>query len=84
MVDAVQDHCPVLEDGGIRRGTDVIKALAPGAKAVLVDRPVVYGFANAGAAGAAHVLRLLLDELRAAMALCGKHQISDVNRTFIF
>ena len=50
---------------------DVLKALALGANAVLVGRPVAHGLANAGAAGAAHVLRLLLDELLAAMALCG-------------
>ena len=84
VVDAVQGRCPVLVDGGIRRGTDVIKALALGAQAVLVGRPVVYGLANAGAAGAAHVLRLLLDELRAAMALCGKREIAELDRSLIF
>ncbi len=62
---------PVLVDGGIRRGTDVLKAMALGASAVLVGRPVLHGLANAGAAGVAHVLRLLRDELEIAMALCG-------------
>jgi 4-hydroxymandelate oxidase len=62
---------PVLVDGGIRRGTDVLKAMALGANAVLVGRPYVYGLANAGAVGVAHVLRLLRDELEIAMALCG-------------
>ncbi len=62
---------PLLVDGGIRRGTDVLKALALGAQAVLVGRPVAWGLANAGAVGVAHVLRLLRDELEVAMALCG-------------
>lgn len=71
IVDAVADALPVLVDGGIRRGTDVLKALALGAQAVLVGRPVLWGLANAGALGVAHVLRLLCDELEIAMALCG-------------
>lgn len=62
---------PLLADGGIRRGTDVLKAIALGATAVLVGRPVLWGLANAGAAGVAHVLRLLRDELEIAMALTG-------------
>jgi 4-hydroxymandelate oxidase len=62
---------PVLADGGIRRGTDVLKAFALGATAVLVGRPVLWGLANAGAAGVAHVLRLLRDELEVSMALTG-------------
>ena len=71
IVQAVAGACPILVDGGIRRGTDVLKAIALGAQAVLVGRPCVYGLANAGAVGVAHVLRLLLDELEIAMALCG-------------
>jgi len=71
IVDAVGDRLPVLVDGGIRRGTDVLKAIALGARAVLLGRPYVYGLANAGAAGVAHVLRLLRDEFEIAMALCG-------------
>jgi len=71
VVEAVQGRVPVLVDGGIRRGTDVLKAMALGASAVLVGRPVVWGLANAGAVGVAHVLRLLRDELEIAMALCG-------------
>ena len=62
---------PLLVDGGIRRGTDVLKAVALGANAVLIGRPYIYGLANAGALGVAHVLRLLRDELEMAMALCG-------------
>lgn len=71
VVQAVGDALPVLVDGGIRRGTDVLKAMALGASAVLVGRPIVHGLANAGALGVAHVLRLLRDELEIAMALCG-------------
>jgi 4-hydroxymandelate oxidase len=71
IVQAVQGMIPVLVDGGIRRGTDVLKALALGASAVLLGRPYLYGLANAGAIGVAHVLRLLRDELEIAMALCG-------------
>ena len=68
---------PVLVDGGIRRGTDVLKAMALGASAVLVGRPAVHGLAHAGAAGVAHVLRLLRDELEVAMALTGCKTLAD-------
>lgn len=71
MAQAVQGQVPLLVDGGIRRGTDVLKAMALGASAVLVGRPVLHGLANAGATGVAHVLRLLRDELEIAMALTG-------------
>ena len=71
IADAVGGGLPLLVDGGIRRGTDVLKAAALGARAVLVGRPVVWGLANAGAVGVAHVLRLLQDELEIAMGLSG-------------
>ena len=71
IADAVGGSLPLLVDGGIRRGTDVLKALALGASAVLVGRPYIFGLANAGALGVAHVIRLLRDELEIAMALCG-------------
>ena len=71
IAEALAGDLPLLVDGGIRRGTDVLKAIALGARAVLVGRPYVYGLANAGALGVAHVLRLLRDELEIAMALCG-------------
>jgi 4-hydroxymandelate oxidase len=76
--EAVGNALPLIVDGGIRRGTDVLKALALGASAVLVGRPYVYGLANAGAMGVAHVLRLLRDELEIAMALCGCRTLADV------
>lgn len=78
IVQAVQGACPVLVDGGIRRGTDIVKALALGAQAVLVGRPILHGLANAGATGVAHVLRLLLDEFMAAQALCGIDRLADL------
>ena len=62
---------PVLVDGGIRRGTDVLKALALGARAVLLGRPYVYALAVAGAHGVAHTLKLLRDEFEIAQALTG-------------
>ena len=71
MAQAIQGQVPLLVDGGIRRGTDVLKAMGLGASAVLVGRPVLHGLANAGATGVAHVLRLLRDELEMAMALTG-------------
>ncbi len=75
---AVAGRVPLLLDGGLRRGTDVLKALALGASAVLVGRPVVYGLAAGGAYGVAHVLRLLRDELEIAMALSGCRTLADI------
>lgn len=61
----------VLVDGGLRRGTDLFKALALGADAALIGRPALYGLAHAGARGTAHVLRLMRDEFEMTLALCG-------------
>lgn len=80
LADAVGGALPLLVDGGIRRGTDILKALAQGARAVLVGRPVLWGLGTAGAAGAAHVLRLLRDELELAMAQCGVGSIEAAGR----
>ena len=77
IAQAVGAELPLLVDGGIRRGTDVLKAIALGALAVLVGRPVLHGLANAGASGVAHVLRLLRDELEMAMALTGCRTLAD-------
>lgn len=79
IVQAVGGALPVLADGGIRRGTDVLKAIALGASAVLIGRPAIWGLANAGAAGVAHVLRLLRDELEIAMALTGCATLADAS-----
>lgn len=83
IVDAA-DSLPVLVDGGIRRGTDILKALALGASAVLVGRPYIYGLTNAGAMGVAHVIRLLRDELEVAMALSGAATIDQITPDLIF
>lgn len=71
VVDAVAGRIPVLFDGGIRRGTDVFKALALGASAVMVGRPQLHALAVAGAPGVAHMLRILRAEFEIAMALAG-------------
>jgi 4-hydroxymandelate oxidase len=71
IVAAVGDRLEILVDGGIRRGTDVLKALALGAKAVLLGRPILWGLAVNGEAGVCHVLELLTDELKLGMALSG-------------
>jgi 4-hydroxymandelate oxidase len=80
IAQAVGGDLPVLVDGGLRRGTDVLKAIALGATAVLVGRPVLHGLANAGATGVAHVIRLLRDELEMAMALTGCRTLADAWR----
>jgi hypothetical protein len=71
VADALGGRLPLLADGGLRCGADVLKALALGANAVLLGRPVLHGLATAGAAGAAHVLRLVQDELALAWANAG-------------
>ena len=71
VAQAVGGQLMLIVDGGIRRGTDVFKALALGADAVMVGRPYVYALAAAGALGVAHAIRLLRDELEIAMALSG-------------
>ncbi|RMX07855.1 alpha-hydroxy-acid oxidizing protein [Corticibacter populi] len=78
IVAAVGQRVPVLVDGGIRRGTDIIKCLARGADAVLVGRPVLHGLAVAGSTGVAHVLHLLRTELEMGMVLCGAASIADI------
>ncbi len=80
IADAVGGALPLLVDGGLRRGTDVFKALALGATAVLIGRPAIWGLAHAGAAGVAHVLRVLRDELEVAMALTGCATLADISR----
>jgi 4-hydroxymandelate oxidase len=80
IVQAVGGDLPVLVDGGLRRGTDVLKAIALGASAVLVGRPVLHGLTNAGATGVAHVIRLLRDELEMAMALTGCRTLAEAWR----
>lgn len=83
VVEAVQGKVPVYLDGGIRRGVHVFKALAMGADAVAVGRPVLYGLALGGAAGVTSVLETLKTELRLAMKLAGTANISDISRKYI-
>lgn len=78
IVDAVGHQATVLADGGIRRGSDVTKLLALGAKAVLVGRAPLYGLASAGEAGARRSLELLVTELRRTMALAGVNSVSEL------
>jgi len=83
VLDAVGDRLDVLVDGGIRRGTDVLKALALGARAVMVGRPLLWGLAVAGSAGARHVLEILLGEFDVALALAGAPRAAELDRSFL-
>jgi 4-hydroxymandelate oxidase len=78
VIEAVERQIPVLLDGGVRRGTDIVKALACGARAVLIGRPYLWGLAVAGPQGVEQVLRILRLELEAAMALCGIPSLSAI------
>jgi len=80
VVDAVAGRLPVLVDGGIRSGADVFRALALGAAAVLVGRPVIWGLAAEGRAGAEAVLRALTEDLVRTMTLCGCPTVASVTR----
>jgi 4-hydroxymandelate oxidase len=71
VVEEVGHEIDVLVDGGVRRGVDAVTALALGAKAVLIGRPLLWGFAVQGSPGAEHVLTLLLDQMRTTLALLG-------------
>jgi isopentenyl diphosphate isomerase/L-lactate dehydrogenase-like FMN-dependent dehydrogenase len=79
VVAAVGDRVEVMLDSGIRTGSDVVKALALGARAVLLGRPYVYGLGLGGEKGVRHVLRSLLAELDLAMTLSGAASVGDIN-----
>lgn len=83
VIDQVAGACEVLVDGGIRRGSDVLKALAMGARAVLVGRPVLWGLAVNGEEGAFTVLEILRRELEEAMLLCGYAAAGEVDRSIL-
>jgi 4-hydroxymandelate oxidase len=83
VAEAVGDSCEVYVDGGIRRGSDVLKAIALGARAVLVGRPILWGLAVAGEDGAKQILEILRRELDEAMLLCGCTKLSDIDRSLL-
>lgn len=83
IVDAVRGRIPVLVDGGFRRGTDILTALALGASAVCIGRPYVWGLAAFGQAGVERVLDILRAELRIAMQLHGVPSINRLDRSFV-
>lgn len=83
IAEAVQGDLSVLVDGGICRGSDVFKALALGAQAVLVGRLCLNGLVVSGAQGVAHVLRLLRDEFEITMALCGCRDLTAITRAHV-
>ncbi|MCL6752359.1 alpha-hydroxy-acid oxidizing protein [Nostoc sp. CCCryo 231-06] len=83
IVAAVDGKVEILLDGGIRRGTDILKALALGAKAVLIGRPVLWGLAVAGQIGVSHVISLLQDELNLGMALSGCAKLQDIDASLL-
>lgn len=83
VVEFVDGKAEVLLDGGIRRGTDILKALAMGAKAILLGRPVLWGLAVEGEAGVSHVISLLRGELDVAMALSGCAKIEDIDPSLV-
>ncbi|RWW19339.1 hypothetical protein GW17_00016621 [Ensete ventricosum] len=83
VVKAAQGRVPVLLDGGVRRGTDVFKALALGASGVFIGRPVVFSLAAEGEAGIRNVLQMLRDEFELTMALSGCTSLKEITRNHI-
>ena len=84
IIEVVDGEIPVLLDGGIRRGTDIIKALAYGASAVLIGRPIMFALATSGALGVAHILKILRDELEISMALTGCKTLKNITKDVLF
>jgi L-lactate dehydrogenase (cytochrome) len=81
VVDAVDGRMEVILDGGVRRGTDVIKAMALGAKACMIARPFLYGLASMGGAGVGRALEILRNELDVGLALMGRASVSALDRS---
>jgi L-lactate dehydrogenase (cytochrome)/(S)-mandelate dehydrogenase len=84
IVAVVEGRIPILIDGGIRRGGDVVKALALGATACLVGRPQLWGLAVAGEAGVAHMLDIYRREIDRVMGLCGLSRLADITSDILF
>jgi 4-hydroxymandelate oxidase len=84
VADAIGGRCEIFIDGGVRRGTDVVKAIALGARAVLIGRPVLWGLSTGGQRGVEHVLEIFRKEIDLAMALCGCASVSDMTKDLVF
>jgi 4-hydroxymandelate oxidase len=84
IAEKIAGRIPILMDSGIRRGTDVLKALASGATAVLLGRSILYGLGVGGAEGVKHVIEILRAEFEAAMALTGRTSISAIDRSVLW
>ena len=84
IVDAVAGNAEIILDGGVRRGSDVVKALALGANAVALGRSHLYGLAAGGEHGVRRALEIMDSELRRTMALCGRARLSALTRDLIF
>jgi (S)-2-hydroxy-acid oxidase len=83
IIEVIDDKIPVLLDGGIRQGTDILKALALGAKMVLLGRPIIYGLAVNGQKGLEDLLNILKKEFDIAMCLTGCKSVKDISREMI-
>ncbi|MEY2551846.1 MAG: 4-hydroxymandelate oxidase, partial [Verrucomicrobiota bacterium] len=83
VAEAVGDRCEVYVDGGVRRGSDVLKAIALGARAVLIGRPFLWGLTVNGEGGATDVLEILRRELDEAMLLCGCTTLEDIDGSLL-
>ncbi len=83
IAEAVAGRVPILIDGGFRRGSDILKALALGARAVVVTRPLLWGLAAYGAPGVQHILELLQSELGRDMAMCGRPNLGVIDKTVV-
>ena len=83
IADAVAGSIPLVLDGGIRRGTDIVKALALGARAVAIGRPVLWGLAVGGEDGVGNLFAMLRSDLERALALCGAASLDDVGRDLV-
>ena len=84
IADKIAGRVPILMDGGIRRGTDVLKALALGANAVLIGRPYCYGLGVAGAEGVSRVVNILRSEFETVMSLMGRPSIESIDRSVLW
>ncbi len=84
IVDKLEGRLPLMVDGGIRRGTDILKALALGARAVLIGRPYMHGLSAAGADGVAHVIQILRQEFKSAMCLTGRTTVAQLDQSVLW